>query len=145
MTTTSTASDTRMSVVGIVTIAFGLLVVCTRGPLAVAPAATLRRFRGLIATNRPTRILGAVVLILGAAMVWAGTTEDSSFASLLMVVGLWIGAAGALLVILPGGYRGLVRFFLPDVAKGRLLGWRLLGVLGTSIGLLVIYIGVRAL
>ena len=145
MTTTSTASDTRMSVVGIVTIAFGLLVVCTRGPLAVALAATLRRFRGLIATNRPTRILGAVVLILGAAMVWAGTTEDSSFASLLMVVGLWIGAAGALLVILPGGYRGLVRFFLPDVAKGRLLGWRLLGVLGTSIGLLVIYIGVRAL
>ena len=134
-----------MSAVGVVTIAFGLLIVCTRGPLAVAPAATLRRFRVLIATDRPTRILGAVVLILGAAMVWAGTTEDSSFASLLMVVGLWIGAAGAFLVILPGGYRGLVRFFLPEVETGRLIGWRLIGILGTTIGLVLIFIGIRAL
>ncbi len=134
-----------MSAVGVATIAFGLLVVCTRGPLAVAPEATLRRLRGLTATNRPTRILGVIVLILGAAMVWAGTTEDSSFASLLMVVGLWIGTAGAFLAILPRAYRGLVRFFLPEVATGRLLGWRLIGILGTSIGLLVIFIGVRAL
>ena len=133
-----------MSAVGIVTIVFGLLIVCTRGPLAVAPAATLRRFRRLVETDRPTRILGVIVLILGAAMVWAGTTEDSSFASLVFVVGLWFGVAGALVVVFPGGYRGLVRFFLPDVT-GRLLGWRLLGILGTSIGLAVILFGVRAL
>ena len=134
-----------MSAVGIVTIAFGLLIVCTRGPLAVAPAATLRRLKRLIATNRPTRILGVIVLILAAAMVWAGTTEDSSFASLVMAVGLWMGAAAAFLAFFPRGYRGLVRFFLPEVVTGKLLGWRLRGILGTSIGLAVIFIGVRAL
>jgi len=134
-----------MGVVGIVTIVSGLLIVCTRGPLAVAPAATLRCARGLVATDRPTRILGVITLVLAAAMVWAGATEDSSFASLVFVVGLWVAAAGMFLVFLPGGYRGVVRFLLPEVVTGRLLGWRLLGVLGTSIGLALIVVGVRAL
>ncbi len=134
-----------MSAVATATISLGLLVVCTRGPLAVAPAATLRRFRQLIATNNRTRILGAFLLTLGAAMVWAGTTEDSTLASLLTLVGLVISPIATLVVIFPGGYRELARAILPALDDESLPGWRLIGILGTSVGLVVIYVGVLAL
>ena len=62
-----------MSAVGIVGIVLGLLVVIGRGvPLMVAPATYLRWFRGLIRTNNTTRMFGALLLILCAAMAWAG-------------------------------------------------------------------------
>ncbi|MBW2694786.1 MAG: hypothetical protein JRE57_19545 [Deltaproteobacteria bacterium] len=60
-----------MSEVGVVSIVVGVVVVCGRGALLVAPAATLHWFEGVIATNGGTRVLGAFVLTLGAAMVWA--------------------------------------------------------------------------
>jgi hypothetical protein len=134
-----------MSKVGLVTLALGLLVVGTRGPLAVAPAATLRGFRRLVSTNNGVRSLVAVVLILGAAMVMAGMTEDSAFAGLVTVVGWWICAIGTLVVVFPAWYRELAHALLPAVQEERLPGWRLLGILGTSVGLLLIYVGVRSL
>ena len=63
-----------MSEVGIVSIVLGVVVVCSRGALLVAPAATLRWFEGVVATNGRTRALGAVALTLGASMTWAGAS-----------------------------------------------------------------------
>lgn len=72
-----------MSAVGIVSIAVGVVTVCGRIPLVVAPAATLRWFKGMIMTNGRIRVLGAFVLLLGATMVWAGASEDSGLAAIL--------------------------------------------------------------
>ena len=84
-----------MSAVGIVGIVMGLLVVIGRGaPLMVAPATYLRWFRGLIRTNNTTRMFGALLLILCAAMAWAGATDDSTLANLLTGGGI-AGVAGA--------------------------------------------------
>ncbi len=65
-----------MSSVGIVAITLGVLVVCGRGTLLVAPAATLRWFKETIASNGRLRTLGAFLVTLGAAMAWAGASED---------------------------------------------------------------------
>ena len=135
-----------MSPVGIVSIALGLLVVCTRGPLLVAPAATLRWFRGVIETSSGIRMLGAILLILGAAMIWAGATEGSTLASVLTIWGWAIVAIATLaLLIFPGVYREIAIALLPTDEEESLAGWRLIGTLGSTIGLVLIYFGALAL
>ena len=60
-----------MSAVGIVSISGGVLGVFYGGSFVVAPAALLRWFKGTIRTDGRTRIFGAFLLPLGAAMIWA--------------------------------------------------------------------------
>ena len=76
-----------MSAVGIVTIALGVLMMCRRVPLLVAPEATLRWFKETVASNSRLRTLGAFLVPLGPAMVWAGSSEDSGLATFLTIVG----------------------------------------------------------
>ena len=139
-----------MSAVGIVSIALGLLVVFGRGgPLVVAPVAYLRWLmpvrRRLSQTNKTTRILGACLLILGATMFGAGTTGDSTLADILMLGGIGGVTVGAALVIGPGMLRKFSSAFLPAVEDERLLGWRVIGLLVTVAGVVLIYFGVLAL
>jgi len=122
--------------------------VCGRGALLVAPAATLHWFEGVIATNGGTRALGTFVLTLGAAMVWAGASEQSGLATVLSVVGWVVVGIGALaLVLFPGVYRAIAEAVLPSAADADadLIGWRVVGLLGVSIGGLLIYYGAVAL
>ena len=61
-----------MSRVAVVSIVLGVIVVCSRGALLVAPAETLGWFEALIATNGRIRALGAFALKLGATIAWVG-------------------------------------------------------------------------
>ena len=135
-----------MSAVGIVSIALGVVGVCTQGSVLVAPAATLRWFEGVIATKGGTRALGAFVLTLGAAMVWSGASEHNGLATVLSVVG-WVvvGISTLALVLFPAAYRAIAEAVLPSGADSDLIGWRLVGLLGVSIGGLLIYFGALAL
>ncbi len=135
-----------MSEVGIVSILVGVVVVCGRGALLVAPAATLHWFEGVIATNGGTRALGAFVLTLGAAMVWSGASEHSGLATVLSVVG-WVvvGISTLALVLFPAVYRAIAEAVLPSAADSDLIGWRFVGLLGVSIGGILIYYGALAL
>ncbi len=135
-----------MSAVGIVTILLGVLVVCGRAPLLVAPEATLRWFKETVASNGRLRTLGAVLVILGAAMAWAGASEDSGFATFLTVVG-WgaLGVSVLALVLFPGVYRAIADPFLPSDTSGSLFLWRFAGLAGMGVGVLIIYFGVLAL
>ena len=137
-----------MSEVGVVSIVVGVVEVCSRGALIVAPAATLHRFERVIATKGGTRALGAFALTLGATMVWAGASEHSGLATILSVVGWVIVGTSALgLVLFPGVYRALAEAVLPSAADpdADLIGWRVVGLLGVSIGGLLIYFGALAL
>ena len=137
-----------MTAVGIAAIALGLFVVGARAPLIVAPSAVLRWFEGLLETNTRVRILGAMFPIPGAAMIWAGATEDNFLASFLVIAGWWIAGASALfLLIFPNAYRAIAMAFLPgrEEVDASLLGWRLVGAFGTWIGSMLIYYGVLAL
>jgi hypothetical protein len=135
-----------VNAVGIVTIVLGLIVVCSRGALVVAPAAALRRFDRLIETNGRTRALGVFALTLGAAMVWAGASEYSGLATFLSVGGWVIVAISALmLVMFPNLYRAVAEAILPSDPDTELMGWRIVGLAGVSIGGLLIYLGALAL
>ncbi len=135
-----------MSAVGIVTIALGVLGVCGRGPLLVAPAATLRWFKETVASNGRSRTLGAFLVTLGAVMAWAGASEDSGLATFLTVFGWgFLGTSVLVLVLFPGIYRAIANPFLPSDTSGSLFFWRFRGLAGTLVGVLIIYFGVLAL
>jgi len=137
-----------MSEVGVVSIVFGVVVVCSRAALLVAPLATLGWFERLIGTNGGIRALGTVALILGTAMVWAGASEHGGLAMALSVVG-WamVGISTLALLLFPAAYRAIAEAVLPsDLRTGAdLTGWRILGLLGVLIGGLLIYFGALAL
>jgi hypothetical protein len=137
-----------MSAVGIAAIALGVFVVGARAPLMLVPGAVLRWFEGLLETNTRIRIMGAMFPIPGAAMIWAGATQDTFLAGVLVVVGWWIAGASTLfLLIFPNAYRALGMALLPgrQEVDDSLLGWRLVGAFGTWIGSMLIYYGVLAL
>jgi hypothetical protein len=135
-----------VSEVGAVGIVLGVVVVCSRGALLVAPARMLHWFEGLVATNSGIRALGAVVLILGGAMIWAGGPGYSGLAQFLLVVGwAFVGISTVALLVFPAVYRAMADAFLPVGADADLSVWRLLGFLGVCVGGLLIYFGVLAL
>jgi hypothetical protein len=134
-----------MSVVGVVSIALGFLIVCARGPLVVAPAAWLRWFRVLVETNKTTRVFAAFLLIVSAAMVWAGTTDETALAVILRLWGVLGLVLAPLMVIFPGPCREFIGAFFPTVGEMRLPGWRLIGVLNVIVGSLLVCFGALAL
>ncbi len=135
-----------MSAVGIVAIALGILVVCSRGTLLIAPAPTLRWFKQTSANNGRLRTFGAFIVTLGATMAWAGASEDSGLATFLTVFGWgFLGYSALVLVLFPGIFRAMVNAFLPSDTSGSLFVWRFRGLAGTLAGVLVIYFGVLAL
>lgn len=135
-----------VSEVGAVSIVLGVIVLCSRGALLVAPRATLRWFEGVIGTNGRTRALGVVALTLGAAMAWAGASEDSVLATIMAFVG-WpvVGFSTFALVLFPSVYQDIGAAVLPSGANEDLTGWRVLGLAGVVIGGLLIYFGALAL
>ena len=135
-----------MSAVGVVAIVLGILVVGVRATLLVAPAATLRWFKATVASNHRLRTLGAFLVPLGAAMAWAGASEDHGLATFLTVFGWgFLGTSTLVLVLFPGIYRAMANPFLPSDTSGSLFLWRFRGLVGTLVGVLIIYFGALAL
>ena len=135
-----------MSAVGIVSIVAGVVAVCGRGLSLVAPAATLRWLKGTTRTNGRIRTLGACALILGASMVWAGASEDSGLATILLVGG-WVvvGISTPALVVFPGVFRAIADAILPSDARPTPTWWRVRSLAGVAAGALLIYFGALAL
>ena len=88
-----------MSGVGIVCIVLGILWVCGRLPLVVAPGQTLQRFRRLVSSDSRLRVLGAVFIPLGAAMIWVADPAERALDGVVMFLGMWILGASLLLLI----------------------------------------------
>ena len=131
-----------MSSVGIVCIVLGSFIVISRGLIAVSPAATLRWFKDMIKTETRVRTLGLFALTLPALMIWAGASEDTVLAQVLLIFGLFfLLFAIPWLVFFPRSYMELTSSLLPS----NLMGWRLLGLLGAIVGLVLVYFGWGAL
>lgn len=134
-----------MSVVGIVSLAFGLLIVVSRGLLVLFPAATLRWVEDRIDTESRTRSFGLYTLPVPGLMIWAGASEDSGLAGVLLIFGLFILAGIPWLVFFPRSYMEFCGAFVPPNASSNLMGWRMLGLLGVVFGTVFIYFGWLAL
>ena len=118
---------------------------CGRGFLVLAPGASLRSFQRLISSDGRMRTAGVFLVLLAAVLVWAGSSEDSTLAGVLPFVGWAFVAGSTFLLVFPGAYRALARKFLPSDLGGRLVGWRVRGLVGVIVGALFIYFGALAL
>ncbi len=134
-----------MRAVGLVSIAFGLFIVISRGWLFLAPAVSLRWFGERISTETRTRIFGIYMLPLPALMIWAGASEDSGLAGVLLILGLFILVGIPWLAFFPRSYMDFCGLFLPPRESSNLVGWRTLGLLAVFLGLVFVYFGWRAL
>ncbi len=135
-----------MSTAGIVTMFLGALIVCIRGPLLFAPAATLRWFGEAIKTKGRTRVFGAFVVLITVPMMWSGMLENSSLANVLFILGVFIFVVSILaLVLFPSAYMSVAGSFLPSDSSSNLFGWRLLGLVNVIIGTGIFWIGMVAL
>jgi hypothetical protein len=131
-----------MSSVGIVCIIFGFLIVISRGLIVVAPATTLRWVKDMISTETRVRTLGLYALVLPALMIWAGASEDTVLANVLLIFGLfYLLVAIPWLVFFPRSYMEFTNSLLPS----NLMGWRVLGLLGAIVGLVLVHFGLGAL
>lgn len=135
-----------MNAVGIVSIVLGVLILFSRGPSLVAPARFLAWFRNLVSTNRGLRRLGAPILVLGLTMIWAGASEESGLANVLVIVGFaFVGTSMVLLLLFPSAYRAMIESLIPEDTSGVLNFIRLKGLVGTIIGVFFVYYGALAL
>ena len=131
-----------MSSAGIVCIVFGALIVTSRGLIVVAPATTLRWVKDMISTETRVRTFGLCALVLPALMIWAGASEDTVLANVLLIFGLFFLLLPIpWLVFYPRSYMEFTNFLLPS----NLMGWRVIGLLGAIVGLVLVYFGWGAL
>jgi len=125
-----------------VTILLGVLVILVRGPLAVAPDATLRAYRELLATDARVRIMGGCLAALAAAMITLARGSELVEARIVAALG-WCMAAVAVffLLLFPAAYRRLAESLLEAASQAL----RPLGAIGVGIGALLIWLGLSML
>ena len=128
-----------MSELAIVTTAVGVLIVLTRGPLIFAPQPTLGIYRKLLETHARIRVIGFCVAVLGIALAVSAQGVDRTAAQVIFAFSVIIGLGALLLLIYPSGYKQLADTVLAAVEDPTTL--RVFGVLGTGIGVLLIYLG----
>jgi uncharacterized protein YjeT (DUF2065 family) len=133
--------------VALLAIALGLLAIVARGPLLFAPAPTLALYRRALATPGRVRAFGLGFAVLGALMIGAATGDDTTLGKVILVIGWPVAlGAGGLLLLFPDAYRRFTDAFLQsaDNPSGRAL-LRVLGLAGISLGLALVFFGLRAL
>ena len=133
-----------MNSVGLVTMFLGVLVIAVRGPLLIAPGATIRQFHALTATKTRIRGLGVALATMAMLVLWGGSSEEGALASFLLIVGCFLlFVAVPWLLLFPQTYKDLVDAFVPENTLGNLVVWRLLGVVGVCFGGLIFYVGLH--
>jgi uncharacterized protein YjeT (DUF2065 family) len=89
-----------MSPIALVLVIFGLLIAITRAPFVVAPAATRAFYMKWFETDGRMRVLGVFLIAIGAALIWAGNSEDNTLAQICFGMGLFMTVLGAVFFIL---------------------------------------------
>jgi hypothetical protein len=136
-----------MPELAVVSIALGILIVVARGPMVVAPQATLGAYRRVLETDARVRMLGVGLASLGLGLIVFARGSDAGAARFLFVFG-WLLAAIAVLfgLILTSFFRRIASSFvnfLDDSIDSAIL--RITGVIALGVATFFIYLGVRML
>lgn len=84
------------------------------------------------------RVLGLCTLAIPALLIWAGASEDTGLAHVLLIFGVFfLLVIIPWLVFFPRSFIEITSSLLPS----DLMVWRLLGLLGVIVGLVLVYIG----
>ena len=125
----------------ILCIGVGILAIVTRGPLIVAPRATLRFYRNLLSSEARIRVLGAAFAALAVILLVSDFGEGEL--DRLFKAGGWLMAACAFLfAVLPNFFlqffQSILRYIEHSVSDGIV---RTVGALAVLIGVVLIYVG----
>ncbi len=125
-----------MEPLAIATALVALLIIASRGPLIVAPTATMDVYRRLLSTLGRIRLLGGLAALLSVSLIVAGgeaqTQHDAVAAGIVGLGWLMIGAA-FWLILAPRHYRRVVYGLFDAVSDPTVL--RVVGVFAVAIGL----------
>ncbi len=127
-------------------IVIGVLVILARGPLIFVPAATLRVYRNLFATDARVRVVGFVLAALGVVVLRSGWGATSLAAQSLSVLGWLLCFAGLAILLFAGPWRRVADSLLEIASESvdaALL--RLVGVIAVAVGGALVYLGLRLL
>ena len=131
-----------MDPLSILCVLIGTLIIATRGPMIIAPTATLRFFNKLLSTDARIRGIAALLTPLAVALI-ALPLGEGRMAGILRVFG-WLWAAATLwLLAAPNSYRhlavGVLGFFESSVDEAIV---RMIGIVAVAIGIVLIYFGI---
>lgn len=121
----------------ILAILLGLLLIVTRGLIALSPVRFRDVSESISGNNSLLRVLGVFVLIF-SILIFIALDKDLSGPRVVMAIIATISLLGALLIlVLPAQYAALLKLFarLPDDAI------RLLASIGIIVGVLVVVLG----
>lgn len=131
-----------MSSLGVVTALLGVLIILARFPLIVAPDATLRLYRRLIATPTGVRGLGLLLAVVAVALIAASSGGGRLFAQLMGALGWLLAALSGFLLIFPTVYQRLASSILSGISDPLTL--RAIGALGVGIGAGLLALGLSS-
>jgi hypothetical protein len=134
-----------MTAIEIAIVTFGAVVVIGDSIFALFPVQMLRWYREAINTDKRIRILSAVSIALGVLCTWIGTTEQSTAAYAVLVLGLLTVCTGSLMMVGPSVYRELIDWMMPSEPGPALNLWRVMSVGGIGFGVFLIYFGMLVL
>ncbi len=127
-------------------IVVGVLVILARGPLIFAPAATLRVYRTLMATDARVRVIGFVLAALGAVIVRSGWGVGGLAAQALSVLGWLLCFAGLAVLLFAGPWRRVADSVMEIASESVDPAFlRLVGVIAVAVGAALVYLGLRLL
>ena len=125
-----------MEPLAIATAIVAALIIASRGPLIIAPTATLDAYRRGLSTPRRIRLIGGLAASLAVALiVTAGQAQaqHGGIAAGMAGLGWLMMGAAAWLVLAPQHYRRVAFALLDAVSDPTVL--RLLGLFAVAIGL----------
>ncbi|NNF98320.1 MAG: hypothetical protein HKM93_02995 [Desulfobacteraceae bacterium] len=126
-----------MSNLAMVSVFFGILILVGRAPLIFAPAATLRIIHKVIGKKSNLRLMGIPTFLLGVAIITSALETDLSFAFIIIVLGCFIVAAGALEIIATS----FVQRIAIAIWGMSPVNARILGLVSVVLGAYFIYLG----
>ena len=125
-----------MEPIAIVTAIVAALYIFGRGPLAVAPAATVDFYRRQFLSPGRIRLFGGLMILLGAALIATARQARAAHGDITILVEVlgWMAIAAFVLVIVaPGQFVRLTNSFWDSVPSPAVR--RAIGVLNIAIGL----------
>lgn len=133
-----------MEPLSVICIVLGIAIIVSRGPLILAPDATLDAYRGLIASNTRVRVIGLFLLTLGGPTI-ALTRGGEGGAQILGLFGWLLTVGGLMLELFPSAYRRLgtsaLDFTSTSIDSAIV---RVLGAIAVGIGGVLVYAGLFA-
>ena len=128
-----------MSALAIVIVAFGLMIILTRGPFIFAPEKTRARTLQLFETDSRMRALGLAFALIGAVFLWASWGGTGTPAVVVYLFGVFALTLAVVSIIpFPGRMR---RFALRVWGGFSETALRVIGVSSVIVGLMLVYFG----